>query len=93
MKPLESAIAVADGDDSVKATACGPLPFYGAPQGRGGLVQRRVPGYWLPSRIGIAFRAGAAERPCQPVRVVDEFRRGTAFGAQRLAGGMAGIGL
>ena len=93
MKPLESAIAVVDGDDSVKATACGPLPFYGAPQGRGGLVQRRVPGDWLPSRIGIAFRAGAAERPCQPFRVVDELWCGTALCTERLAGGVCRIRL
>src|SRR5262249_52401385 len=52
-----------------------------------------VPADRLPSRIGIALWASAAQRPCQPFRMVDELRRGTALGTERLAGGMAGIGL
>lgn len=76
-----------------KRERIGPVSLHDAAQGSGGLVQRRVPGDRLPSRIGIAFRAGSAQRPSQPFRMVDEFRAGTAFGAERPAGGVAGIGL
>ena len=69
------------------------MPFRNvAPRG-GGLIQSRIPADRLPSRIGIAFPAGAAERPCQPFRVVDEFRCGATLGAERLTSRVSRIRL
>ena len=92
MKPLESPIAVVDGGGQGEGDRLGPMSFGDAAHRGGGLVQRRVPADRLPSRIGIAFRAGAAERAGQPLRVVDEFRCGAALGAERLAVGCPGSG-
>src|SRR5712692_8656707 len=56
------------------------------PQPRGGELERLVPADPLPARVGITLRARPFERIEQPVGVVDQLRRGSSLGAQRLAG-------
>ena len=58
----------------------------------GSLVEGLVPAYPLP-RAGFVLRARAAERMEQAVLVVDQLRRGAALAAERLAGGVRGVGL
>src|SRR5712692_1539804 len=55
-------------------------------QPRGGELERLVPANPLPARVGIALRARPFEWIEQPVGVVDELRRGSPLGAQRLPG-------
>jgi hypothetical protein len=52
-----------------------------------------VPADTLPPRVRVALRASAAHRIQQPLRVVDEFRRGAALDAERLAGRVIRIGV
>src|SRR6266849_4518511 len=56
------------------------------PQPRGGELERLVPADPLPARVGIALRARPFEWVEQPVGVVDQLRRRSPLGAQRLAG-------
>jgi hypothetical protein len=83
MKPLESPIAVVEGEDKVEGDRLRTMLFHSAPHRSGGLVQCRVPPDRLPPQIRIAFRAGAAKRPR---RMVDQLRCGAALGTERPVG-------
>ena len=67
--------------------------FGDPPHGRGRQIESLVPADPLPARIGIALRPGTLQGMKQPVGAVDEFRRGTSLGTQRLTGRMRRIGL
>jgi hypothetical protein len=92
MKPEASAIAVVEGEDAVKATACGPCRCASPPHRGGGQVQRLVPTDPLPAGVRIALRAGPTQRVSESQRVVDELRRRTSLGADRLSGRVRWIG-
>ena len=64
-----------------------------APHGGGDLIERSIPRYFLPSRIGVAFRPRPTQRSLQPVLVIDEFGSRAALGANCRAGGMGRIGV
>src|SRR6266852_1778288 len=56
------------------------------PQPRGGELERLVPADPLPGRVGITLRARPFEWVEQPVGMIDELRRRSPLGAERLAG-------
>src|SRR5438445_10835283 len=62
-----------------------------APHGGGDLIERRIPRYFLPSRIGVAFRPRSTQWSLQPVLVIDEFGSRAALGANCRAGGVGRI--
>src|SRR5690242_13596507 len=64
-----------------------------APHGAGDLIERRIPRYFLPSRVGLAFWPRSAQRSLQPVLVIDEFGGRSALGANGRAGGVGRIGV
>ena len=86
-------IAVVDGDDWLKATLRGPCAAASLSHRRRRRVQGLVPGDLHPTRICLALRPGAAQRPGEPLLAVDQFRRGPTLGAKRLAGRMCGVGI
>ena len=92
MKPAESPIAVVEAEETVKATACGPC--CSAARRIAAAVRFSASSQLIRSQPGSGspFGAGAAQRVGQPLGMIDEFRRGAAFGAERLAGRVRGIG-
>ena len=92
IKPDEFPMAVVEGEDRVKATALRPVPLRRPAHRGGGQVECLVPADPLPAGIGITLRVGPPQRVGQPLGMVDEFRRGAALGAQRLAGRVFWIG-
>ena len=89
----ESPIAVVEGEDRPKATLSGPCRT--AIRRRAEAVSSSAWSQPISTQpgIGIAFRPGTPQRVGQPVRMIDEFRRGAALGAKRLPGGVRGIGV
>ncbi len=85
----------------VRARRCGdreghllrPVPRLDGGHALCDFVQRRVPGNRLPAGIGCALGRGAPEWRGEPVRVIHQFRRGAALGAQLGAGWGGGLGL
>ena len=73
--------------------ALGPMRLRQPSHRRRRRIQGLVPGDLRPARIRLAFRPGATQGPGQPLLAVDQFRRGPALGAKRLAGRMRGVGI
>jgi hypothetical protein len=89
INPLESPIAVVDGEDKVKATDRGPSRS--AARRIAAVVWSSAASQPIGSHPGSGSPFGRVRRG--GCRVVDELRCGTPLGAERLAGRTSGIGL
>ena len=86
MKPAESAIAVVEGEDRLKATACGPCRS--AIRRIAAAVRSSASSQPIRCQPGSGSPFGRvrSQRVGQPLRVIDQFGRRAPLGAERLPG-------